>query len=66
MGDLQNIFIYDSVGIGPYAVLSTPGANIIIKGNCSIAEHLTIHTGNHARLVGKFVADITKENKPDG
>lgn len=39
---------------------------IIIKGNRAIAEHLTIHTGNHARVVGKFVTDITESNKPKG
>lgn len=54
------------MGIGPKANLSTPGAKIIIKGNDSIAEGLTIHTGNHARIVGKFVTDITSANKPKG
>ena len=62
----HNIEIGDDVGIGPYGVFSTPNAKIIIKGNCAIAEHLTIHTGNHARLVGKFVTDITEDNKPKG
>ena len=66
IGPLNRIEIGDHVGIGPYAVLSTPGAKIIIKGNCAIAEHLTIHTGNHARMIGMFVTDITKENKPEG
>lgn len=65
-GDLKNIYIYNNVGIGSHAILSTPGARIIIKGNCAIAHHLTIHTGNHARVIGKFVTDITKANKPDG
>ena len=60
------MFIYDNVGIGPHALLSTPNANIIIKGNCAIAEHLTIHTGNHARVIGEFVTDITEANKPKG
>ena len=46
--------------------MSTPNAKIIIKGNCAIAEHLTIHTGNHARSLGKFVTDISDTNKPDG
>lgn len=65
-GNLNNIFIGDNVGIGPHAYLSTPGAKIILKGNAAIAHHLTIHTGNHARLEGKFVTDITKKNKPAG
>lgn len=66
MGPLKNIEIGDSVGIGPYACFSTPNAKIIIKGNCAIAEHFTIHTGNHARILGKFVTDINEENKPKG
>lgn len=65
-GDLRNIYIYDNVGIGGHAILSTPAAKIIIKGNCAIAHHLSIHTGNHARILGKFVTDITKANKPEG
>ena len=62
----RNIYIYDNVSIAGYAHLSTPNAKIIIKGNCAIAEHLTIHTGNHARVVGTFVSDIDEENKPQG
>lgn len=65
-GSMRNVYIYDNVGIGPNALLSTPNAKIIIKGNCAIAEHLTIHTGNHARVLGKFVTDITESNKPKG
>lgn len=65
-GNLRNVYVYDNVGIGPHALLSTPNAKIIIKGNCAIAEHLTIHTGNHARVIGKFVTDITAANKPEG
>ena len=64
-GDVRNVYIYNNVGIGPYALFSTPNAKIIIKGNCVIAEHLTIHTGNHARIVGKFVSEITDANKPN-
>lgn len=65
-GDYQNIYIYKNTGIGPYAFLSSPNAKIVIKGNCAIADHLTIHTGNHARLIGKFVTDISEDNKPCG
>ena len=65
-GHLKNIYIYENVGIGPHANLSTPNAKIIFKGNTSVAEHLTIHTGNHARIVGMFVSDITEKNKPSG
>ena len=46
--------------------MSTPNARIIIKGHCSIAERLTIHTGNHARIIGKYVSEITEKDKPKG
>ena len=63
---MRNIYIYENVGIGAFANLSTPNAKITIKANCSIAEHLTIHTGNHARVIGKFVSCITEADKPTG
>ena len=63
---LKNVYIYDDVSIGAYAWMSSPNARIIIKGNCSIAEHLTIHTGNHARIVGKFISNVNEANKPEG
>ena len=65
-GHVNNIYIGDNVGIGPYAHLSTPKAKIIFKGNTVVAEHLTIHTGNHARIEGRFVNDITDNDKPQG
>jgi acetyltransferase-like isoleucine patch superfamily enzyme len=65
-GTLKSVFIDDSVSIGAYAWLSSPNARIIIKGHCSIAEHLTIHTGNHARVVGMFISDVNEANKPGG
>ena len=65
-GDIKNLYIYDGVGIGAHAILSTPNAKIIFKGNSSIAHHLTIHTGNHARVVGTFVSEITESTKPEG
>ena len=39
---------------------------MVIKANCAIAEHLTIHTGNHARIIGRLVSDITEKDKPKG
>ena len=55
-----------NMGIGPFAHLSTPNAKIVFKGHTSVAEHLTIHTGNHARVLGRFVSDITDKDKQQG
>ena len=65
-GHTKNIYMYENVGIGPYAHLSTPNAKIVFKGDSVVAEHLTIHTGNHARIVGRYVSDITDNDKPEG
>ena len=61
-----NVFIGNNVGIGPYAFISAYNAKLVIKGNCAIADHFTVHTGNHARILGLFITDITEANKPKG
>lgn len=65
-GNPDNIYLGPNVGIGANAYISAINAKFICKGNCAIAERLTVHTGNHARIVGKFVTDITEANKPLG
>lgn len=62
----KNIYLGENIGIGPRACISALNAKFICKGNCAIAEGLTVHTGNHARIVGRFVTDITEANKPKG
>ncbi|MBR3677618.1 MAG: acyltransferase [Alistipes sp.] len=62
----KNLYIGENVGIGPNANLSCLNAKCIIKGNAAIAEHFTVHTGNHAHINGVFITDITEENKPKG
>ena len=61
-----NLYIGEKVGIGPNAHLSCLNAKLIIKGNTAIAEHFTVHTGNHAHIKGLFITDITEVNKPKG
>ena len=61
-----NVFIYDNVAIGPNSFISATNAKFVIKGNCAIAENFTVHTGNHAQVIGKFVTDINEQNKPKG
>ena len=62
----KNVFIGRKSSLGPWSHISAPNAKFIVKDNCAIAERLTVHTGNHARIQGCFVTDITEENKPDG
>lgn len=66
IGSPKNVFIGDNVGLGHNAVISATRAKFIIKGNCAIAEGLSVHTGNHTRIKGLFITEITEQNKPEG
>lgn len=62
----KNIYLGPNVGIGPNAYLSALNAKFICKGHAAIAENLTVHTGNHARVLGTYVTSIDESNKPAG
>ena len=66
INNYNNVSIGNCVGIGSHAHISTVNAKFICKGHCTIAEGLTVHTGNHARVIGKYVTDINEKNKPKG
>lgn len=65
-GNPQNVIIGPSVYIGPRACLSAVNAKIIFKGYTSVAEDLSIHTGNHGRIIGMLHNEITEKIKPKG
>lgn len=63
---IGNISIGDDVAIGPHALLWTTRANIIIKEKVIIGPRLSIITGDHKiDAVGKYMADVTDEEKDD-
>lgn len=62
----KNLCLGDNVNIGRGAHFSGVNAKIVFKGDSSIAENLVIHTGNHARVVGKYVSDVEDKDKPKG
>ena len=66
IGNAQNVFLYDGCNLASNSWISASNARFICKGRCAIAEGLTVHTGNHARLVGRFVSSITENDKPKG
>ena len=66
VGNYKNVYLSKGACIGPNAYVSAVNAKFICKGHCAIAENLTVHTGNHARVVGSFVSDIRDSNKPEG
>lgn len=62
----KNIYLGPCVGLGAKSNVSAPNARFICKGHCAIAEGLTVHTGNHARVIGMYITDINDDNKPAG
>lgn len=66
IGNPANVFFYDNVSLGARAYISATNAKFIVKCNCCIAENLTVHTGNHARIIGQFCTDISEKKKPKG
>lgn len=62
----NNIIIGEHTYIGPRACLSATNAKIFFKGHTSVGEDLTIHTGNHARILGMYHSEINEKNKPNG
>lgn len=62
----KNISFGPKVALGPRSYISALNACFICKGYSAIAEGLTVHTGNHARIVGMFITDINEKNKPLG
>lgn len=63
---IGNIYLGDNTNIAANSYISAYNAKFIVKKNCALAEGLTVHTGNHARILGMFITDITEKNKPKG
>lgn len=61
----HNIFIYSDCNLGN-VYISALNAKFIMKKGCIVAGGLNVQTGNHARVIGKFVGDITENDKPKG
>ena len=62
----SNVFLYDKTQLAMNSYIFATNARFIIKANCCIAEGLTVHTGNHAIVLGSFCSDITEATKPKG
>lgn len=60
------MFLYENTQLNSNTFISATNARFTIKANCCIAERLTVHTGNHANVIGKFCSQITEANKPEG
>ena len=58
----KNVFLYGNNKI-EHCTISTSLAKFIMKKGAGTAEGLTVHTGNHLRVVGRFYRDVTNADK---
>ncbi len=62
----NNVYLYENTCLAADSYISAYNAKFIVKKNCALAEGLTVHTGNHARILGMFITDVTEDIKPKG
>ena len=58
----KNVYLYGLNKI-EHATISTNNARFIMKMGAGSAEGLSVHTGNHMMMVGKFYRAVTEEDK---
>lgn len=63
IGNPKNVFLYSNLGS---CHISAINAKFILKKGCAVAGGLRVHTGNHARMIGKYVGKVTEKEKPKG
>lgn len=61
----KNVFLY-SGDIISNCFISALNARFTMKKGCAVAGGLEVYTGNHARVIGTMVGDITEDIKPKG
>lgn len=59
---LENVFLYENTKI-ENSTISAVLSKFIMKRGSAAAEGLSVHTGNHMQLVGKFYRTITNDDK---
>lgn len=60
---VENIEVGPSVNIGQRAMIMTTRAKLIIQGHFVSGPGLTIITGDHMPIVGRFIDDVSDEDK---
>lgn len=58
----KNVFLYGNNKI-EHCTITTSLAKFVMKKGSAAAEGLSVHTGNHLRVIGRFYRDVTNEDK---
>lgn len=60
---VENLFFSDNVNIGPGATIYSTAAKLIIKEHVIIGPNLTIITGDHMPIIGRYIDTVTAGEK---
>lgn len=58
----QNIYMYENTKV-ENSTISAVLSKFIMKKGSAAAEGLSVHTGNHMQLIGRFYRSVTDEDK---
>ena len=61
---IENVYLYENTHLLSGSLILSTRAKFIMKKNSGAAEGLTVVTGNHYSVPGKFFMDIKDEEKP--
>lgn len=59
----RNIYLYDNTSISSMSYIGATNAKFIMKRYSFAADNLTVRTGNHDMIVGRFSRTITNAEK---
>lgn len=62
----KNVFIDEYASIGPHSTILTTNAKFILKKQSVAAGNLSVVTGNHVRIIGRYLLSIKENEKPCG
>lgn len=62
----KNVYIYGNTTFGEYLHISATNAKLFIYEGAAIANGFTVQTGNHARVLGRAVGEVSEDEKPEG
>ena len=61
---IENVYLYENTHLLSNSLILSTRAKFVMKKNSGAAEGLTVVTGNHYAIPGKFFMDITDNDKP--
>lgn len=62
----QNVYLHENTRVPVGSMILAPNTTFTMKKNSVCAHRLTVITGNHARVKGRYFISVTEAEKPEG